>query len=135
MEGYLLLCHNPTNLISKGIRGVTGSKYNHGAILFEGNVYEFNEYGKVVTPYHGWTYPGTVTIVLVTITNDPRNINGHYDFGIFINETLFYLTDLEFFTNRDNPNAWFCFEFCAEVMGLPNSWKANGKTFEGLVLA
>ena len=133
MEGYLLLCHNPDNLISKGIRLITNSKYNHGAILYNGNVYEFNEHGKVVTPYSDWHYKGTVALIPITIVNDPRGIIGQYDFGIFVNESLFYLTGLEFFTNRNNPNAWYCFEFCAKVMGFPNSWKATGKIFEDLV--
>ena len=132
MEGYLLLCHNPNNLISKGIRLITNSYWNHGAILFEGNVYEFNEYGKVVTPYVNWKYKGDVRNVPIHIINDPRNINGHYDFGVFVNEVLFYLTGFDFFTNRDNPDAWFCFEFCGEVMGLKNSWKLTGKDFEKL---
>jgi hypothetical protein len=129
---YLLLCHNPNNLISKGIRLITDSKYNHGAILFDGDVYEFNEYGKVVTPYIDWKYKGTVKHVPIHIVNDPRNINGKYDFGIFLNEVLFCLTKNEYFSNRDNPDAWYCFEFCGYVMGMKNSWKLTGKDFESL---
>ena len=129
---YLLLCHNPTNLISKGIRLITKSKYNHGAILYNGNVYEFNEKGKVVTPYIDWHYKGTVKHVPIHINPLLLNVKGSYDFGIFVNEVLFYLTKSEYFSNRDNPNAWYCFEFCGYVIGMKNSWKLTGKDFESL---
>ena len=128
----LLLCRNEKNLISKGIRFFTKSKYNHGAILYNGNVYEFNEKGKVVTTYSDWTYKGTVALIPITIANNPINIKGQYDFGIFVNEVLFYLTKNEYFSNRDNPDAWYCFEFCGYVMGMKNSWKLTGKDFESL---
>ena len=99
MKGYLILCHNQTNLISKGIRLVTNSYYNHSAILFEGYVYEFNEHGKVVTRLSDWKYNGITTYREVNLVVNPRTVFGKYDFKIFINEFLFYLTGWEIFTN------------------------------------
>ena len=133
MSSYLILCHNPKSLISKGIRFFTKSKWNHGAILYNSNVYEFNGNGKVVTPYNDWSYKGTTKFIPIQVKTDPNLITGKYDFGVFVNEVLFYITKLEFFSNRDNPKKWFCFEFCSEVMGLKNSYKATGKTFETLI--
>lgn len=132
MKGYLILCHNPTNLISKGIRLVTNSYYNHSAILFEGFVYEFNEHGKVVTRLSDWKYNGITTYREVNLVVNPRTVFGKYDFKIFLNEFMFYLTGWEIFTNKNRIDAWYCFEFCAYCMGLPGSWMATGKTFENL---
>ena len=128
----LLLCRNEKNLISKGIRLFTKSKYNHGAILYNGNVYEFDEYGKHITNYFDWEYNGTVTSNPITINPLLLDAKGKYDFGIFVNEVLFYLTKSEYFSNRDNPDAWYCFEFCGYVMGMKNYWKLTGKDFESL---
>ena len=132
MKGYLILCHNPTNLISKGIRLVTNSFYNHSAILFEGYVYEFNEHGKVVTRLSDWKYNGITTYREVNLIVNPRTVFGKYDFKIFLNEFMFYLTGWEVFTNKNRIDSWYCFEFCAYCMGLHESWKATGKTFENL---
>lgn len=132
MKGYLILCHNPTNLISKGIRLVTNSFYNHSAILFEGFVYEFNEHGKVVTRLSDWKYNGITTYREVNLVVNPRTVFGKYDFKIFANEFMFYLTGWEIFTNKNRIDRYYCFEFCAYCMGLPNSWMATGKTFENL---
>lgn len=132
MKGYLILCHNPTNLISKGIRLVTNSYYNHSAILFEGYVYEFNEHGKVVTRLSDWKYNGITTYKEVNLIVNPRTVFGKYDFKIFLNEFMFYLTGWEVFTNKNRIDMYYCFEFCAYCMGLPKSWMATGKTFEKL---
>ena len=130
MKGYLILCHNPANLISKGIRLVTNSYFNHGAILFEGYVYEFNEHGKVVTKLQDWKYNGITTYKEVELTVNPRTVFGKYDFKIFINEFMFYLTGWEIFTNKNRIDCWYCFEFCGYCIGMPNSWKLTGKDFE-----
>jgi hypothetical protein len=132
MKAFIILCHNPNNLISKGIRLVTGSFWNHGAILFEGYVYEFNMNGKVVTKLSDWHYNGITTYIEVDLKVNPRTVIGKYDFGVFVNELLFYLTGWEYFTNRNNENKYYCFEYLAYCMGLPNSHMATGKTFESL---
>ena len=130
MKGYLILCHNPNNLISKGIRFITNSYWNHSAILFEGFVYEFNQHGKVVTKLSEWKYQGVTSFKEVELTVNPRTVFGKYDFKIFINEIMFYLTGWEVFTNKNRIDAWYCFEFCGYCIGMPKSWKLTGKDFE-----
>lgn len=132
MKGFLILCHNPTNLVSKGIRLVTRSYWNHSAILYNGYVYEFTDVGKKKTKYSEWKYNGITRLESVDLQIDPDTVNGKYDFGVFVNEILFYITKFDFFTNRDNPDAWYCFEFCAYCMGLSNYWRYTGKDFESL---
>jgi hypothetical protein len=132
MKAFIILCHNPTNLISKGIRLVTGSFWNHGAILYNGYVYEFNINGKVVTRLSDWNYNGITQYREVNLVVNPNDVNGYYDFGVFVNEALFYLTGWEYFTNRNDENKWYCFEYLAYCMGLDNSHMANGKDFESL---
>ena len=129
MKGYLILCHNPNNLISRGIRFITNSYWNHSAILFEGYVYEFNQKGKVVTKLSEWKYNGVTSFKEVKLVVNPNDVNGYYDFGVFINEALFYLTGWEYFTNRNNITKWYCFEFCGYCIGMSNSWKLSGKNF------
>ncbi len=132
MKAYIILCHNPTNLISKGIRFVTKSYWNHGAILYNGFVYEFNTKGKVVTKLSEWHYNGITQYREVVLVRDPNDVKGFYDFGVFVNEALFYITKLDYFTNRNDVSKWYCFEYCAYLIGMPNSHMATGKDFESL---
>jgi hypothetical protein len=115
--------------MSQGIRFITNSYWNHSAILFEGYVYEFNQHGKVVTKLSEWKYQGVTSFREVELVVNPNDVNGYYDFGVFVNELLFYLTGWVYFTNRNDITKWYCFEFCGYCIGMPNSWKLTGKDF------
>ncbi len=129
----VILCHRHNNLISKGIRGITGSYWNHSAILVNGYVYEAVYPRIKKTPYTEWLELHNYELKLIDyeLINDPNELVGlRYDLGIFVNELCFYLTKLEYFTNRNDSKKWFCFELSAYLVGKKNSWKANGLTFD-----
>lgn len=130
----VILCHRPNSLISKGIRFITGSYWNHSALLVNGYVYE-----AVYPRIRKMSYSEWIELhsnierkyILYTLVNDPNELVGlRYDLGIFVNELCFYLTKLKYFTNRNDVNRWFCFEMTAWCVGKKNSWKANGFTFD-----
>jgi hypothetical protein len=130
----VILCHRQKNIISKGIRFITGSYWNHSAILVNGYVYEA-VYPRIrKTPYKEWLELHKdieLKHIFDTLKNDPNELVGlRYDLGIFVNELCFYLTKLEYFTNRNDVNRWFCFELSAWCIGKKNSYKANGLTFD-----
>ncbi len=134
MKCHVILCHKKNSLISKGIRFITGSYWNHSAILVNNFVYE-----AVFPRIRKMRYSEWVDInenverkaIEYELINDPNEMVGKsYDLGIFINEVLFYLTKLEFFSNRNNENKWFCFEFSAYCVGKNEYWSANGLTFD-----
>jgi len=130
----VILCHRPNNLLSKGIRFITGSYWNHSAILVNGYVYE-----AVYPRIRKMRYSEWIELhsnierkyIDYELVNDPNELVGlRYDLGIFVNELCFYLTKLEYFTNRNDVNRWFCFEMTAWCVGKKNSYKANGLTFD-----
>jgi hypothetical protein len=142
MKCFVILCHRPNNLISKGIREVTGSYWNHGAILVNGYVYEAVYPRIKKTPYTEWLELHNYELKLIDyeLINDPNELVGlRYDLGIFVNELCFYVASrifgkysktAKFFSNRNDEKKYFCFEMTAWCVGKKNSWKANGLTFD-----
>lgn len=142
MKCFVILCHRPNNLISKGIRAVTGSYWNHSAILLDGYIYEA-VYPKIrKIKYTDWQLLHNYEIKSIeyTLVYNPNDYVGlGYDLGVFVNELCFYLASKLFgkysklakwFSNRNDSKKWFCFELCAYLVGKKNSWKANGLTFD-----
>lgn len=139
----VILCHRPNNLISKGIRFITGSYWNHSALLVNGYVYE-----AVYPRIRKMRYADWIELhqnierkyIDYELVNDPNELVGlRYDLGIFINELCFYIASrifgkysktAKFFSNRNDEKKYFCFELSAWCIGKPNSWKANGFTFD-----
>ena len=139
----VILCHRPKNLLSAGIRFVTGSSWNHSAILVNGYVYEAVYPRIKKTPYTEWLglhMDIELYHINYELVNDPNELVGlRYDLGIFVNELCFYIASrifgkysktAKFFSNRNDVNRWFCFELCAWCVGKRNSWKANGLYFD-----
>ena len=139
----VILCHRPNNLISKGIRFITGSYWNHSALLVNGYVYEavFPRIRK--KEYKEWLELHKdieLKHIFDILKNDPNQLVGlRYDLGVFVSELCFYIASrifgkdskiAKFFSNRNDVSKWFCFELCAWCVGKPNSWRANGFTFD-----
>lgn len=141
----VILCHRPKNLISKGIRFITGSYWNHSALLVNGYVYE-----AVYPRIRKMRYAEWIELhqnierkyIDYELINDPNELVGlRYDLGVFLNELCFYIASrifgkysktAKFFSNRNSKEKWYCFELSAWCIGKKNSWKANGLTFENL---
>lgn len=143
MTCTVILCHRPNNLISKGIRFITGSYWNHSALLVNGYVYEavFPRIRK--KEYKEWLELHKdieLKHIFDILKNDPNQLVGlRYDLGVFVSELCFYIASrifgkdskiAKFFSNRNDVSKWFCFELCAWCVGKPNSWRANGFTFD-----
>lgn len=143
MKCHVILCHKNNSLISKGIRFITGSYWNHSAILVNNFIYEavFPRIRKI--RYSEWVDINENVerkAIEFELINDPNEMVGKsYDLGIFINEVLFYLfaringktsKSAKFFSNRNNDSKWFCFEFSAYCVGKKKYWSANGLTFD-----
>lgn len=143
MTCTVILCHRPNNLISKGIRFITNSYWNHSALLVNGYVYE-----AVYPRIRKMRYAEWIELhsnierkyIDYELVNDPNELVGlRYDLGIFVNELCFYIASrifgkysktAKFFSNRNDEKKYFCFELCAWCVGKRNSWKANGLTFD-----
>jgi hypothetical protein len=99
----------------------------------DGYVYEAVYPRIKKTPYTEWLELHNYELKLIDyeLINDPNELVGlRYDLGIFVNELCFYLTKLEYFTNRNDEKKYFCFELSAWCVGKKNSYKANGLTFD-----
>lgn len=138
----VILCHRPNNLLSKGIRYITGSYWNHSAILVNGYVYEA-VYPRIrKMRYSEWLELHNYELELIDyeLINDPNELVGlMYDLGVFVNELCFYISSrifgkysktAKFFSNRNDEKKYFCFELSAWCVGKRNSWKSNGLTFD-----
>jgi len=139
----VILCHRKNNLISKGIRFITGSYWNHSALLINGYVYEavYPRIRKI--RYSEWIELHSNIerkYIEYTLVNDPNKlVDLRYDLGVFVNELCFYVASrifgkysktAKFFSNRNDEKKYFCFELCAWCVGKKNSWKSNGLTFD-----
>jgi len=143
MTCTVILCHRKNNLISKGIRFITGSYWNHSALLINGYVYEA-VYPRIrKMRYSEWIELHSNIerkyIDYELVNNPNKLVDLRYDLGVFVNELCFYVASCifgkysktaKFFSNRNDEKKYFCFELCAWCVGKPNSWKSNGFTFD-----
>ena len=141
--------HRPDNLISKGIRLVTGSYWNHagfkvqveGITMFVeavgGSVRIWSwENAKAHYDSSNCKYKFLPACFMERSYVD--KLGAGYEFMAFIRDPAYllsvklfgksYITDK--LSNLDDPSKFVCFELLAYCMGKNNPWRATGKTFD-----
>ena len=154
MKAYCLLINNPFNFkdpitwLSTLERNVTGSKYNHGAILIFDDVNFFGNgigwfiveaIGKGVHIVDLKTYMSYSTDRITDIVDVEslgrtpdfeflkNQIGKKYQFSIWWSYSLLLISNRLFgensklssiLTNQNNPNRWYCFELINKFFGL-----------------
>jgi hypothetical protein len=144
-----ILMHRPDNLISKGIRLVTGSYWNHAGfkVQVEGITMFVEAVGGSVRIW-SWKnakahydssnceYKFLPDCIMERSYVD--KLGAGYEFMAFIRDPAYllsvklfgksYITDK--LSNLDDPSKFVCFELLAYCMGKKNPWRATGKTFD-----
>jgi hypothetical protein len=144
-----VLMHRPANLISKGIRLVTGSYWNHagfkvtveGIVMFveavEGGVRIWT-WEKAKEYYDSKNCEYKFLPDCIMERSYVSKLSSGYEFMTFPREIL-YLTSIKLFgncyltdklSNLDDPSKFVCFELLAYCMGKHYPWRATGKTFD-----
>lgn len=144
----ILLVHTPFNwkrpltIISYLIRRVTGSYWNHCAVLIELNGYHFivesDIKGVVITPYKNWVKEQEVRIYKVPDTDILKSRvlskcgKVGYSFKdlfwfmpLYLITGQFYGQKVDGFSNKPT-----CYEFVAWLIGLRNWYKMTPNEFE-----
>ena len=146
-----VLFHRPNNLISKGIRAVTGSYWNHCAALF------FDEQGDLMLLE---AVEGGVRIWLWSearkyydkfnceyfmlpsremVRNYKPLLGAGYEFMAFPRELLYFGSQnilgkenkfTKYLSNIDDPTKFVCFELISYLQGDKNTWGATGLRFD-----
>lgn len=147
----ILLVHTPFNwkrpltLIAYLIRKVTGTYWNHCAILIELNSYFFvvesDIKGVTITPYKNWVKEQTVKIYKVPDTDVLKSKvlskcgKVGYSFKdlfwfmpIYLLTGQFYGQKVDGFSNKPT-----CYEYVAWVLGLTSWYKMTPNDFEKFV--
>ncbi len=144
----ILLVHTPFNwkrpltLIAYLIRKVTGTYWNHCAVLIELNNYFFvvesDIKGVTITPYKNWVKEQTIKIYRVPDTDVLKSKvlskcgKVGYSFKdlfwfmpIYLFTGQFYGQKVDGFSNKPT-----CYEYVAWVLGLTSWYKMTPNTFE-----
>lgn len=147
----VLLVHTPFNwkrpltLVAYLIRKVTGTYWNHCAILIELNSYFFvvesDIKGVTITPYKNWVKEQTIKIYKVPDTDVLKSKvlskcgKVGYSFKdlfwfmpIYLITGQFYGQKVDGFTNKPT-----CYEYVAWVLGLTSWYKMTPNVFEKFV--
>lgn len=146
-----VLFHRYSNLISKGIREITNSYYNHAGLIFSLDdklfFVEAVEFGVIVMPvdsmYKKYSHIAKIKVLDEVETNIPfwEHFGDKYDFTVFGSQIYFYALKqllgeensiVKQFSNEKIENAFYCFEFVAYAIGLENSWNSDGTWFSNL---
>lgn len=149
MRYRVVLVHRPDNLISKGIREVTDSYWNHSYLERENGVCCEAVWPKVrkisevdIKAYYdkhnceysyGEWYESDVEF--------SKYLNKPYQLNIFWRQPLYYYLAYKYgkahwttkqLSNRGDDGSWFCHELCADHKGLKKPHLADGKYFSNL---
>jgi hypothetical protein len=145
----VVLVHRPSNLVSKAIREVTDSYWNHSYLEGMDGVCCEAVWPKVrvisvieikahydafgcVYEYGEW-YESEITF--------EKYLNKPYQLNIFWRQPLYYALAHKFgkthaitsiFNNRGRNGSWFCHELCADHKGLKSPHLADGRYFSNL---
>jgi hypothetical protein len=144
-----VLIHRPANLISKGIRLVTGSYWNHAGfkVQVEG-IMMFVE--AVEGSVRIWTWENAKSYYddsnceykylpdCVMERSYVSKLGASYEFMRFLRDPAYLLSYKLFgecwvtdtLSNLDDPTKFVCFELLAYCMGKQRPWRATGKTFD-----
>lgn len=144
-----ILFHRPNNLVSKAIRSVTGSYWNHaGALIWiDGDwwLLEAVENGVVLwlwseakAYYDKFNCEYKICYDIPMRRDFKNKVNKGYEYFALLKDFAYY-TSMRFFgdcwltkylSNIDNPKRFVCFELIAYLRGDAKPWGATGVSFD-----
>lgn len=147
MKYRTVLVHRPTNLISKGIRYVTDSYWNHSYVECENGLCCEAVFPKVMiisnvdikAHYDSYNCEYKYCEWYESENGFDKYLNKPYQLNIFWRQPLYYLLAYEFgkthwltnwFNNAGNDNSWFCHELCADHKSMKKPHLADGRYFD-----
>ena len=149
MKYRTVLVHRPTNLISKGIRYVTNSYWNHSYVECENGLCCEAVFPKVrvisnvdiKAHYDSYNCKYLFTNWYESENGFDKYLNKPYQLNIFWRQPLYYFLAYKLgndnyitlkFGNKGNDNSWFCHELSADHKSLKSPHLADGRYFSNL---
>lgn len=146
-----ILFHRPNNLLSKAIRMVTGSYWNHCGAIFldkDGDLMFIESveggtkiwlWSEAKTYYDKFNCEYKFCYEREMVRNYKKKLNAGYEYFKFIREPFYYLSCkvlgndskiTKWLSNLDDPTRFVCFELISYLQGDSKPWGATGFRFD-----